>query len=70
MDEFPGRLNQIMKEKGLSPAMLAIKTGMSDRMIRNYQKGTSTPGSYSLKMLARALGVSMDWLMGIEEERK
>ena len=50
--------------------MLAIKTGMSDRMIRNYQKGTSTPGSYSLKMLARALGVSMDWLMGIEEERK
>lgn len=63
------RLSQVMKERNISPGMLSIKTGISDRMIRNYLKGQFQPTGYSLKMLAQGLGVSSDWLLGLEEEK-
>ena len=66
-DIFHERFNRVMKEKNLSPGMVAIKSGMSEKQIRNYQKGQSRPGGYSLKVLAKALGVSVDYLLGIEE---
>ena len=64
---FHERFNRVMKEKNLSPGMVAIKSGMSEKQIRNYQKGQNQPGGYSLKVLAKALGVSVDYLLGIEE---
>lgn len=63
------RLNDVMKKKNMNSGMLEIKTGISARMIRNYQKGSATPGGYCLKMLAKGLGVSADWLLGLEEEQ-
>lgn len=63
------RLSQVMKERNISPGMLSIKTGISDRMIRNYLKGKFQPTGYSLKMLAQGLGVSTDWLLGLEEKK-
>lgn len=68
IEEMNERLSRAMREKHITPGMLSIRTGISDRMIRNYLKGASQPGGYSLKMLARGLGVSVDWLLGIEEE--
>lgn len=72
MDEsrlFSERLNTVMKERCLTPGMVAIKTGISERMIRNYRKGANTPGLYSLLILAKALDVDMNWLGGFEEEK-
>jgi Predicted transcriptional regulators len=71
MDElqsFAARLDRAMKLKGISGGMLAIKSGMSDRMVRNYLKGKFRPSADSVKKLAGALGVSIDWLMGTEED--
>ena len=68
IDGFHERFNRAMKQKNLTPGIVAIKSGMSERQIRNYQKGQSQPGGYSLKVLAKALGVSVDYLLGIEEE--
>lgn len=67
-NDFATRLNSVMRDKGMTPQMVAIRTGISDRMIRNYQKGAYTPTGYSLKMLAKALGVTADWLLGLEED--
>lgn len=67
LQSFATRLERAMKLKGISAGMLAIKSGMSDRMIRNYLKGKYRPSADSVKSLAGALGVSIDWLMGEEE---
>lgn len=48
--------------------MLSIKTGITERMIRNYRSGAFEPGGYSLRMLSKGLGVSTDWILGIDEE--
>ena len=66
---FAERLNRAMKLRNLSPGMLSIKTGLTDKMIRNYQRGKSQPSAYSASQLAIALGVSMDWLIGRGEEK-
>jgi transcriptional regulator with XRE-family HTH domain len=68
MTTIAERLAEAMQRRGLTPGMLAIKTGISDRMVRNYLKGVHHPGGYSLQKLAKGLGVSVDWLLGIKEE--
>lgn len=69
-EEFAKRLNLAMKMLDMNPVMLSLKTGMSPRMIRNYRKGQYQPGAYSVKLIAKALGVSIDWLLGIEDDAK
>ena len=65
---FGARLSQRMKERGLSQEAMTIKTGISSRMIRRYQKGENTPTAYSLGVLAKALCVTVDWLIGEKED--
>lgn len=64
------RLQIAMRRRNITSGMLSIRTGITDRMIRNYLNGKYQPGGYSLKALAKALGVSTDWLLGIEEDEK
>lgn len=68
MSVFAERLNQVMQEKNMTAGMLALKAGLSPRMIQIYKKGKSTPGTYNLNRLAAALGVTMEWLVGEEKE--
>lgn len=65
---FRDRLSMAMKKRNITPGMLSIKTGISDRMIRNYLRGSHQATAYSLKVLAKALGVTADWLLGLEGE--
>ena len=67
LQSFATRLDRAMKLKGVSAGMLAIKSGMSDRMIRNYLRGKYKPSADNVKRLAGVLGVSIDWLMGEDE---
>lgn len=67
LKSFAVRLDRAMKLKGISTGMLAIKSGMSDRMIRNYLRGKYRPSADSARCLAGALGVSVDWLIGMED---
>ena len=66
---FADRLNEVMRKRNMTSGMLSIKTGISERMIRNYRKGTHEPYGYTLKMVAKGLRVSADWLLGLEDER-
>ena len=61
---FHERLNMLMKERGKSPGMLSIQTGVNERTIRNYQKGLFAPGPAILKAIAQAFGVSEEYLTG------
>ena len=67
-DEFAERLNYIMEKRGYTSGHLALRTGLSEQVIRHYQSGYTQAGGYALKMLAKGLGVSADWLLGLQEE--
>ena len=67
-DTVADRINLAMERRGLTAGMLSIKTGITERMIRNYRSGAFEPGGYSLRMLSKGLGVSTDWILGIDEE--
>lgn len=64
------RIAEAMNRKGLSAGMLAVKCGISKRIINYYLVGRSEPGGYNLQQLCRALDVSADWLIGMEHKEE
>ena len=54
---------------GMSHEDLAVKSGLSPSAIRSYEKGRRLPGSGSLEMLAKGLGVSVTELVAETERR-
>ncbi len=64
---FPARLRQVLRQRGMSQRQLARTVGVGDNTIHNWLTGFSTPRIWHLPELARALGVSIDWLLGVDE---
>lgn len=62
---FRQRLREAMKEKGMSAWSLAEACGIYRRAVYNWLAGTGTPRMRTLPKLARVLGVSVDWLLGV-----
>jgi transcriptional regulator with XRE-family HTH domain len=65
-ERFGDRMARLRKEAGYSQRDLARETGISQRMIAYYEKQTQYPPTHLLPILAKALGVSADHLLGIE----
>jgi len=61
---FGKRLADIRKGRGLSQRDLATKTGISNRMIAYYEAQTDRPPAAQLTLLANALNVTTDELLG------
>lgn len=61
------RLSDAMEAHGYSVRSLASVTGLSERAIWKMLTGESLPGSTSIVRLSLALGVSADWLLGLED---
>lgn len=55
------------KKAGLSQEALAEKLGVSRQAISKWETGESTPEVGKLLLLARAFGVTTDWLLSEEE---
>lgn len=64
--DFKIRFNQALSIKNIRPAELAEKTGLSKSTISHYMSGYTKPKSDKLFILARALDVSEQWLMGLD----
>ena len=64
--DFKIRFNQALSIKNIRPAELAEKTGLSKSTISHYMSGYTKPKSDKLFILARALDVSEQWLMGFD----
>lgn len=67
--EFPNRLAQLRKERGMTQQQLADLAGTHVVQIRRYEGGVSQPAVDVLKRLAIALSVSADALLFDEAER-
>lgn len=65
-----GRIKRCRLALGLSKARLASKAGLSRPTITYYENRHATPTLRSLRKLADALGVTVDYLVGIEKDPK
>ena len=62
---FGHRLHTAMVNKGMSVSALAQALYSSATSIYHYLEGKAMPPMYKLARLAEILGVSLDWLIGI-----
>src|ERR1700740_1657425 len=67
--EFPKRLAQLRKERGMTQQQLADRIGAHVVQIRRYEGGVSQPAVDGLKRHAIALSLSADTLLFDESER-
>lgn len=68
-DIFNERMMQLKKESGLSYKKIEALTGIPYTTLYSYTKREVDARAYSLIALAKAFGVSVDWLLGLTEER-
>lgn len=67
MDIFVQRMRQAMFLKGTRQADLAKATGFSDGQVSSWFNGKYRPNAEKISLIAKALGVSVDYLLGKEE---
>lgn len=60
---LPERLKALRKQKDFSQQELAEKAGVHYTHIGRYERGQSKPTTETLRRLAEALGVSLDYLV-------
>lgn len=63
------RLAEAVKDSGKTYAQLAEETGMHANTVSNYVNEGIMPGADKLAMLCRALGVSADTILGLDNVR-
>ena len=64
MDNFPNRLKQLRREKGLNQNDLAQALGLSKTAVSNYETGYAPPSSTNLRKIASFFDVSISDLLG------
>lgn len=65
---FSERLTETRQAAKLNYKELSKKSGVTSTAISYYEKGTKAPTLESAAKIAVALGVSLDWLCGIEKK--
>lgn len=60
------RIARLRKEKGLTQVELGKKTGLSQMLISDYERGRLRPNHVTIVKLAQALAVSTDELLGVK----
>jgi transcriptional regulator with XRE-family HTH domain len=62
------RLRAARRTSGLSASQLSFKSGVPEQTIRQWEYGLrTTPKAEALAKVARALGVSVEQLVGLDE---
>lgn len=69
-ETFGRRLARLRKLAGYSQREFAGEIGISYRMVAYYEAQTDHPPAHLIPAIARALGVSADQLLGLEEMPK
>ncbi len=64
------RITEARKQKGLSQAELAKRSGLSQAGISYIEKGLRSPSTDTLELLASALGCSVSYLIGETNDPK
>ena len=68
--DFGLRLRELREKKRLSQQQLADWLGLTRSSISNYENNTQTPPADTLVRFADIYGVSVDYLLGVKNDRK
>lgn len=68
--DFGLRLRELREKKRLLQQQLADWLGLTRSSISNYENNTQTPPADTLVRLADIYGVSVDYLLGVKNDRK
>jgi len=66
---FPERLKALRKERNVTQVELGKFIDVSDRTCRKYESGEIEPTLSVLRSLAKYFGVSVDYLVGLSDDR-
>ena len=66
-NKFKDILKILREEKGIGQVQLANTLGVSKGIISLWENGLREPGMFSLMLLSQYFGVSIDYLVGLEE---
>jgi transcriptional regulator with XRE-family HTH domain len=67
---FGTRLAALRKQAGITQTALAQKIGVSQRMMAYYEGPTAFPPAIQLPAMAKALGISVEALLGTETAKR
>jgi len=67
---FCDRLKAFRRIAGLSQMTIALRIGMHESRVRSWENGRRQPAEHELKMLAEALGLTVQELTGNAESPK
>lgn len=62
------RIKEARKASGLSQKQVAISLGLAGPSVSNWESGKTQPSSENYKALAKLLNVTVDYLVGNEEQ--
>lgn len=68
--QFPRKLSQLRREKGLNQKSAAEKLGVSQALLSHYENGAREPGLDFVVNAAAFYEVSTDFLLGVSDERR
>lgn len=63
------RIKALLKDKGMPQSLLAEKTNMTPQAVNRIINGYNEPRAYTLMELAKALDTSVDYILGIEQQK-
>jgi len=63
------RLDEALDEHGITASELARKFGKSRSWLSNWRSGVNGPPAEALALVCRELGISVDWVLGLSDER-
>lgn len=66
---FGERVAQLLKDKGISQREFADKCNITEVSMSRYIQGTRVPKAPLITTMAKHLGVSADYLLGLTDER-
>jgi transcriptional regulator with XRE-family HTH domain len=67
MTVFIDRMIEKRTEQGLTRKALAEKAGMERQAVQNWELRLAEPRLESAMLIAKALGVSLDWMVGLTD---
>lgn len=67
-DRFNENLKKIRLASGMKQAEVAEKVGVAKNTYCNWESGKREPSILKIKALAKLFGVSVDYLVGLEED--
>ena len=67
---FIERLQTLREERGMSKYRFAKMVGASTSLVFWWETGRNNPSIFMLFRIAREFNVSLDWLIGLVEERR